>query len=130
MVMNDPLAAVLSHINNYEQKKKSEVLTIYNSKLIKKVLDILQKYNYIAGYEEIEDSKGNLLRIYLNGNINKIGAIKPRFAVKHNEYEKFEKRYLPAKNFGILIVSTTKGLMTHEEAKSKHIGGRLIAYCY
>ncbi len=128
--MNDTLAAVLSHINNYEQKRKSEVLTRYSSKFIKQVLDLLIKENYIAGYEEIEDSKGNLLRIYLNGNINKIGAIKPRFPVKVKEYEKFEKRYLPARGFGILIVSTVKGLMTHIEAKKQNLGGRLIAYCY
>ncbi|MCD6589824.1 30S ribosomal protein S8 [Candidatus Woesearchaeota archaeon] len=130
MSMNDTLAAVLSHINNYEQKNKPEVLTKYSSKIIKKVLDLLQRENYIAGYEEIEDSKGNLLRIYLNGNINRVGAIKPRFAVKATEYEKFEKRYLPAKGFGILIVSTVKGLMTHYEAKQQGLGGRLIAYCY
>ena len=130
MSMNDTLAAVLSHINNYEQKNKLEVLTKYSSKIIKKVLDLLQRENYIAGYEEIEDSKGNLLRIYLNGNINRVGAIKPRFAVKATEYEKFEKRYLPAKGFGILIVSTVKGLMTHYEAKQQGLGGRLIAYCY
>ena len=59
-----------------------------------------------------------------------MGAIKPRFAVKATEYEKFEKRYLPAKGFGILIVSTVKGLMTHYEAKQQGLGGRLIAYCY
>ncbi len=130
MTMNDTLAAVLSHINNAEQRKKSEVIVNYSSKLIKNVLDLLQKENYIAGFEEIEDSKGNLLRIYLNGNINKVGAIKPRYAVKVDEFEKFEKRYLPARGFGILIVSTVQGLMTHEEAKQKKIGGRLIAYCY
>jgi small subunit ribosomal protein S8 len=47
-----------------------------------------------------------------------------------DEYEKFEKRFLPAKGVGVLIVSTIKGIMTHEEAKGKTLGGRLIAYCY
>jgi len=66
----------------------------------------------------------------LTGNINKCGAIKPRFPVTIMDYEKFERRYLPAKNFGILMVSTSKGIMTHEEAKKKGLGGVLIAYCY
>ena len=47
-----------------------------------------------------------------------------------DEFEKFEKRYLPAKNFGILIVTTPEGIMTHNEAKERGIGGRLLAYMY
>ncbi|MEM3026452.1 MAG: 30S ribosomal protein S8, partial [Thermoproteota archaeon] len=43
---------------------------------------------------------------------------------------KFEKMFLPAFNVGLLIVSTPQGLMTHSEAKSRKIGGRLIAYVY
>ena len=70
------------------------------------------------------------LRNELKGNINKCGVIKPRHAVKKDEFEKFEKRYLPAKNFGILIVTTPKGIMTHYEAKELGIGGRLLAYMY
>ena len=67
----------------------------------------------------------NLLR-----NINDCGVVKPRFSFKVKDLEKFEKRYLPAKGMGILIVSTSKGYLTHEEAKKQNIGGRLIAYCY
>ncbi len=66
----------------------------------------------------------------LLGKVNKCGAIKPRFSVKKGGFEKFEKRYLPAKNFGMIIVSTSKGLMMHDEAKKKGLGGRLISYVY
>ena len=69
-------------------------------------------------------------KVELEGNINKCGVIKPRHAVKKDEFEKFEKRYLPAKNFGILIVTTPEGIMTHYEAKERGIGGRLLAYMY
>ncbi len=130
MSLNDPLANVLSFIQLYERKGKREVLTKNNSKLIKKILTILNEKGYVGGYEEITDAKGNLLKINLLGNINKVGVIKPRFKVKKNEYVKYEKRYLLAKDFGVLIVSTNKGLMTHTEAKEKGIGGRLVSYCY
>ncbi len=46
------------------------------------------------------------------------------------EFEKFEKRFLPAKDFGFLILSTSKGIMTHLAAKEKSIGGKLLAYVY
>ena len=50
--------------------------------------------------------------------------------MKKNEFEKFERRYLPAKGFGFLLVSTSKGIMTNEEAKTNGVGGKLIAYIY
>lgn len=127
---NDPLANVLSHILNYERVGKKEIVTTDNSKVIKGVLQIMQNGGYIGGYEETEDSKGNILTISLIGAINKCGVIKPRFQIGTTEYERFEKRYLPSKDFGFLIISTNQGLLTHTEAKEKGIGGTLICYCY
>ncbi|NQU98359.1 30S ribosomal protein S8 [Candidatus Woesearchaeota archaeon] len=130
MSLNNPLANVLSFIQNYEKLGKNEVITKDNSKLIKKVLEIMQREGYVGSYEEIRDSKGNSLKINLLGNINKTNVIRPQFQIKMSEFEKFEKRYLPAKDFGIIILSTNEGLLTHKEAKEKNIGGKLIAYCY
>ena len=130
MSLNDPLSNVLSQIDAYEKTGKKEFTTRHDSKTIKKVLKIMQEHKYLGDFEEIKDSKGNLLKIYLIGRINKCGVIKPRFSVKKDTFEKFEKRFLPAKDFGILIVSTPQGMMTHVEAKKKGIGGRLISYCY
>jgi small subunit ribosomal protein S8 len=130
MSLNDPLSNLLSQIKTYEDSGKKELITKNNSKVIRKVLAIMQEHKYVGGAEEIKDSKGDLLKIFLLGNINKTGVIKPRFSVKKETYEKFEKRFLPAKDFGILIVSTSQGMMTHIEAKKKSLGGKLISYCY
>jgi len=129
-MLNDPLANVLSYMNNHERLGRKEITVANNSKLIRTVLGILNENNYVGEVKEIEDGKGKLLNISLLGNINKVGVIKPRFNVKKSDYEKFEKRYLPAKDFGVLIVSTSQGLMTHNQAKEKGLGGRLICYCY
>ena len=130
MSMNDPLAGMMSKILNAETRAKSECIILGSTKIAKKVLDIMQIEGYIGKYTEIKDTKGNLLKINLSGGINGCGVIKPRFAVKKDNYEKFEKRFLPAKEFGVLIVSTNKGLLSHKEAKQKNLGGKLIAYCY
>ena len=130
MAMNDPLAAVFAQIYNSEIKGKEECLVCLNSIFIQKVLNILKLHNYIGDFELINKERGGVLKIILLGNINKCNVIKPRYAVSKNNFEKYEKRYLPAKGFGIIIVSTSKGLMTHEEAIEKKIGGKLIAYCY
>jgi small subunit ribosomal protein S8 len=94
------------------------------------VLTVLQQNKYVGSTEEIEDGKGNVLKVNLLGAVNNVGVIKPRFAVQLDDYEKYEKRFLPAKGFGILIVSTNHGLLTHVEAKEKNLGGKLIAFCY
>jgi len=130
MTLNDPLANVLSAILNAEQRGKQEITTLSNSTLIRQVLDLLVAHGYIASYAEEQDAKGNPLIVKLNGTINKIGVIKPRYQIQKNEYERFEKRFLPARGFGIIIISTNKGLMTHEDAKQLGIGGTLISYCY
>lgn len=126
MTLNDPLANVLSHIKSYEKLGKKIVTTQNNSKMIRKILEIMQSHGYIGGFEE----EGKTLKINLIGKVNDTGVIKPRFKVNMEEYEKYEKRFLPAMNFGSLIISTNKGIMTHEQAKKENVGGKLISYVY
>lgn len=130
MTLNDPLANVLSALKNAEMRGKRKLLTKFNSGLIRKVLDIMVRDGYLASYEVIPDQKGDLLDITLNGAINEVGVIKPRHQIGIADFERFEKSFLPARGFGIIIISTNKGLLTHEEAKEEKIGGALISYCY
>ncbi len=128
--MNDTLAAALSKIMNAEKIGRNECMIKPQSKIIKNVLDIMNKEHFIGSYQEVEDGKGGFLKVNLIGSINDCGVVKPRFAVKNDNLEKFEKRFLPSKDFGMLIMSTTEGMMTHQEAKKKNLGGRLLVYCY
>lgn len=130
MVQNDTLASVLSQISNAIRVGKTSVTTRISSKLILQTLSIMREEGYVGEVKEVKDSKGNYLDITLIGRLNACGVIKPRFAVKIDDFEKFEKRYLPAKDFGLIIVSTNKGLMTHMKAKEQNLGGRLISFCY
>jgi len=129
-MLNDPLANVLSQILNNEKAGKNTCSIKPISKTIKAVLKILNEQHYLGSFKEINDGKGNYITLQLIGRVNKCGAVKPRFSVKAEDFEKFEKRFLPAKDFGILIVSTPQGIITHNEAKNRKIGGRLLAYCY
>jgi small subunit ribosomal protein S8 len=126
----DPLANALTNIRNNELQVNNNCFISPASRLIGQVLSTMQKENYIGEFEFIDDGKAGKFTVELEGNINQCGVIKPRHSVKKDEFEKFEKRYLPAKNFGILIVTTPEGIMTHVEAKEKGIGGRLLAYMY
>lgn len=127
---HDTLANTMSAVLCYERASKKEIILHPISKIIRQVLDIMNKHSYIGQYEEITSAKGGFVKLNLLGSINKCGVIKPRFAVSLNEFTKFEKRYLPAEGVGIIIISTAQGLMTLSDAREKKIGGRLIAYCY
>lgn len=130
MTMNNPLASVLSKLQNAQRLGSSEITTKSNSKVIRAVLAIMQENGYIASFSETEDRKGNLLTLKLSGMLNKTGVVTPNFTVKAGNFEMFEKRYLPAKDFGVLIVTTSKGMMTHKQAKEQNLGGKIVAYVY
>lgn len=130
MSLNDPIANNLSNILNCEKVGKSECIIHPVSKLIVEILKIMKDNLYIGEFIVTKDSKGGDIKVTLIGKINNCNAIKPRFPIQLGEIEKFEKRFLPAKDFGILIVSTSKGLMTHKEMVAKKLGGKLIAYVY
>ncbi len=115
---------------NAERVGKREVALKPVSKMMKQVLEIMNEHHYVGSYEETQDGQAGLLKINLLGNINKCGVIKPRFSAPYRAFEKWEKRYLPAKDFGILVVSTPLGVMTHIQAKEKKMGGKLLAFCY
>ncbi|MDP4012773.1 MAG: 30S ribosomal protein S8 [Candidatus Nanoarchaeia archaeon] len=127
---NDPLANVLSNINNAEKIGRKEVVVKPISKIAKTILDLMKTHKYIEGYEEVQDGRGGQIIVKLSGKINKCAVIKPRLPVDKEGYEKFEKRHLPAKDFGFIVVTTPNGIMTQNEAKKKGIGGRVIAYVY
>lgn len=129
-MMHDTLALALSNIMNAERVGKESCIAKPFSKMLKEILTLMNSKGYIGSFELVDDGKGKLVKIALIGKVNKCGAVKPRFSVKRDGFEKFEKRYLPAKDFGMLIVSTSKGIMTHTEAKEKKLGGRLLAFIY
>lgn len=126
----DPLANALSTIKNYEEIRKAEVTIEPASRLIGDVLEVIEEEGYIGDFDFVDDGKGGKFKVELAGNINDCAVIKPRFSVKQGEFEKWEKRYLPAAGFGILAVSTSKGVISHKEAKEKGLGGRLLAFVY
>lgn len=121
----DIISDSLNQIMNASRAKKTKVELKRHSKLLISILAIAKLKGYIKNYEV----QGKMLKVEI-GNLNKCNTIKPRFTVQTDEIEKYVKRYLPAKNLGIIMVSTSKGIMTHLTALDKNIGGCLLAYFY
>ncbi len=127
---HDPLNDALSTMNNAEMSGKLTCEVRPASKLIGRVLKVMQEYGYLETFEYVEDGRGGSYSIRLKGNINKCKVVKPRWSMKAAEIEEYESRYLPAQDFGVLILTTNQGVLSHSEAKELGVGGKLLAYVY
>lgn len=128
--MMDTLSNGLTTIINNEIRNKRECIISPASKLLGKILRIMQLNGYIGEFEFIDDGRTGKFKVQLLGRINDCGAIRPRFSVTCDEIEKWEKKFLPSREVGILVISTSRGVLSHKEAKEKRIGGKLLAYVY
>jgi small subunit ribosomal protein S8 len=130
LTAKDTLSNGLTTLMNNEFRNKTSCVISPASKLLGHVLRVLQLGGYIGEFEFIEDGRSGKFRVQLLGRINKCGAIKPRYSVKTDAFENWEKTYLPAREMGILVVSTSFGVISHKEAKQKSVGGKLLAFVY
>ncbi len=126
----DLVADFLSHLTNTRVRGRKKAVFSPISKQIVEIAKIMVREGYLKNFRVIESPRGGIIEVEFSEYFNKAGAIKPRFPVTYEELEKYEKRYLPALNFGKLIISTHEGLITNDEAKKKKVGGTLIAYVY
>ncbi len=121
---------LLSTMYNNEMRKKRECVIIPASNFATKILNVMKKHGYIGEFEKIEDGRAGKFKVKLLAKINKCGVITPRFSVKKDQYTSWERRYLPSYSMGILIVSTPEGVMSHQDAQQKGLGGVLVGYVY
>lgn len=128
-MLHDPLADAISAIKNAENAGKKECTINKTSKIIVEVLKRMQETGFIEKFEIVEAARGGKIKATLMGKINDCKAIIPRFFVKKDAYEQWEKQYLPAAGVGVLLVSTSKGLVSHRDVRGK-MGGALVAYVY
>ncbi|MEZ0290457.1 MAG: 30S ribosomal protein S8 [Sulfolobales archaeon] len=133
MTLMDPLANALTTIVNAEKRAHETVLVWPASKLIAMTLRVMQRYGYVGEFEYIDDGRQGKFKIQLLGRINKAGAIKPRIPVKYLELVRmphYLRRYLPSRDIGIIILTTSRGVMSHREAIEARVGGIAVAYVY
>ena len=125
----DHLADALNTIKTHEIAGKRECV-VNASKLVLNMLKVLKDHSYLKDFKFVDDKRGGFFFVDLAGRINNCGVIKPRFPVKRDEWATTEQQYIPGVGIGLLIVSTSNGIMTNADAEKKQIGGRLLAYVY
>lgn len=126
---HDILADAFCMIKNAENRGK-RICIVPGSNMIRQILQIMKDNEYISKFDFIEDGRGGRFKIELKGRINKCNIIRPRFEVKNDDFIRWEKRYLPSVNVGLLFLTTSKGVIDHSKAKKEKIGGSLLGYIY
>ncbi len=123
----DVVSDALNMMRNAKKAGKTELEVNKISNLLIEVLKIMKQKEAIKKYKINPLKKSVEITL---GDFSECRAIKPRFTVDKPQIEKYRRRFLPSRNIGTVIISTNKGLVTHEEASQEGIGGCLIAYFY
>ena len=123
----DQVADLLTRIRNAVMVGKNEIL-VPTSKLKVGVTEVLAKNGYVAGYEEIEGKPRGMLKvvIYEPGTVSKINEISKVSKPGRRVYSSADDLPVVKSGRGMIIVSTSKGLMTGREAKKNRLGGEVL----
>lgn len=128
MVVTDAIADFMNRIKN-AQKARFDKLDIPASKMKINLARILKEEGYIKNFKVIKDDKQGIVRVHLKYNENREAAMtgtkrisKPgcRVYVGHGEIPRV------LNGLGIIILSTSKGIMTDRQARKEHTGGELL----
>ena len=129
-MLHNVLANALKCLLNAEKKGRRQVIIKPASKVLIKFLKLMQKRGYIGEFEVIDDHRSGKIVIELLGRINKCGVISPRFDVSLSKVEQWTNNILPSRQFGFLVLTTTKGILDHNQAKHKGTGGKVLGFFY
>nr|CAG4644438.1 EOG090X0I21 [Lepidurus arcticus] len=130
MVRMNALADALKSINNAEKRGKRQVMIRPCSKVVVKFLTVMMKHGYIGEFEIVDDHRAGKIVVNLTGRLNKCGVISPRFDVPIHDIEKWSNNLLPSRQFGYVVLTTSAGILDHEEARRKHVGGKILGFFF
>ena len=132
MAVTDPIADALTILRNASFAKKP-VAEIRNSKIVEEILKIFKKESFISNYKLLKDTKQGILRVYLTYDKDGTPAVlgikrisKPGLRI----YKKSDALPKVYGGLGVAVISTSKGMMTDNEAREGKMGGEVICYTW
>jgi small subunit ribosomal protein S8 len=127
----DPIADMLTRIRNAINVRKSEV-TLPHSKIKESVARLLAESNFVDSVEVKDANIGKELTVRINGEDSNARITEIVRVSKPGRRYYVNSKEIPVvkRGRGVVIISTSKGLMTGDKARQEHIGGELICKVY
>ena len=127
----DPIADMLTRIRNAIGVHKNEV-TLPHSKVKESVAQLLKKSNFVNDVKVSEDKIGKTMTVTINGEFENARITEIQRLSKPGRRYYVNAQEIPTvmRGRGVIIISTSKGMMTGDEAKRQHVGGELICKVY
>jgi len=128
MNITDPVADMLTRIRNACKAKQKQV-DIPSSQMKKKIAQLLLANNFIGNFVEVEDNKQNRLRVYLKydyennsyiSGLRRVSKPSLRIYVDKSKLDQMKREAT------VTILSTSKGIMTHHQARDAQVGGEVL----
>ncbi len=132
MVMNDPIADMLTRIRN-AQVAKHDAVVIPASNPKKAIAKILLAEGYVKGVDFVKDGPQGSIKItlkYIEGKQPVIAGLKKISKPGLRVYAQNGSLPKVLGGLGIAIISTSKGMMTDKEARKQMVGGEVLAYIW
>ncbi len=130
-MVTDPIADYLTRIRNAVMANH-RIVEVPSSRLKKEITKILFEKGYILNYKFEDDPKPGIIKIALKYHpVSKLSAINSLTRVSKPGLRKYvDADHLPRvlNGLGIAIISTSQGMMTDKEAKTKKIGGEVLCF--
>ena len=130
MVRISCLNDCLKSIVNAERAGKRQVLVRPASRVTIRFLEVMMQKGYIGEFEIVDDHRGGKIVIDLIGRLNKCGVVSPRFDVGLGDIETWQLKLMPSRQFGHIVLTTSLGIMDHEEARKRGTGGKILGFFY
>lgn len=127
----DPIADMLSRIRNAIAVNKNELI-LPHSKVKESIAKLLKENRYIDHVSVTDASIGKSLKLVLNGEdeATRITEVVRLSKPGRRQYTGSDEIPIIKRGRGVVIVSTSKGMMTGDEAKKQRLGGELICRIY
>ena len=132
MNVSDPIADMLTRVRNASRARHTEVV-VPASRTKREIARILTEEGFIAGVREEREGPAQLLRLelkYVDGKVPVVSGLKRISKPGLRVYA--QKTDIPRVlgGLGVVIVSTSKGIMTGSQARKAELGGEILAYVW
>ncbi|PQP99741.1 40S ribosomal protein S15a-5 [Prunus yedoensis var. nudiflora] len=124
MILNNALRTIV----NAERRGKATVELQPISTVMSSFLKIMKNRGYIKDFQVFDPHRVGKITVQLQGRVNDCRALTYRQDVKARDIEEYKMQKLPTRQWGYVVITTPEGVLDHEEAVKRNVGGQVLGY--